>query len=81
MNTRIKVQKNNLLGTHPPPELVELLSNELQVTPNTPPCFIWTTYEDKTVPMENTCCLPRHCGKTMCPLICTFTKKAGTAWG
>jgi acetyl esterase/lipase len=46
--------KVNLLGTNPPPELVRSLSNELQVTPNTPPCFIWTTYEDKTVPMENT---------------------------
>lgn len=46
--------RNNLLGTHPEPELVRLLSNELQVTSNTPPCFIWTTFEDKTVPMENT---------------------------
>jgi acetyl esterase/lipase len=45
--------KENLLGTNPPPELVKLLSNELQVTSNTPPCFIWCTYEDKTVPMEN----------------------------
>ena len=33
--------KDNLLGTNPPPELVKLLSNELQVTTNTPPCFIW----------------------------------------
>lgn len=46
--------KNNLLGTNPPPELVLSLSNELQVTTNTPPCFLWTTFEDKTVPMENT---------------------------
>jgi acetyl esterase/lipase len=45
--------KANLLGTNPPPELVKLLSNELQVTTNTPPCFLWCTYEDKTVPMEN----------------------------
>lgn len=45
--------KTNLLGTNPPPALVKLLSNELQVTTNTPPCFIWTTFEDKTVPMEN----------------------------
>ena len=45
--------KANLLGTNPPPELVRLLSNELQVTSNTPPCFIWCTYEDRTVPMEN----------------------------
>jgi acetyl esterase/lipase len=43
----------NLLGTNPPPELVKLLSNELQVTSNTPPCFLWCTYEDRTVPMEN----------------------------
>jgi acetyl esterase/lipase len=46
--------KRNLLGTNPPPELVTLLSNELQVTTNTPSCFLWTTFEDKTVPMENT---------------------------
>ena len=45
--------KENLLGKNPSPELVENLSNELQVTPNTPPCFLWTTFEDTTVPMEN----------------------------
>ena len=37
---------HNLLGTNPPPELVKNLSNELQVTPQTPPCFLWTTFED-----------------------------------
>ena len=46
--------KNNLLGTNPAPELVKLLSNELQVTTNTPPCFLWATFEDKAVPIENT---------------------------
>jgi acetyl esterase/lipase len=46
--------KTNLLGTKPSPKLVKLLSSELQVKTNTPPCFIWTTFEDKTVPMENT---------------------------
>jgi acetyl esterase/lipase len=45
---------NNLIGTNASPELERSLSNELQVTPNTPPCFLWTTYEDKTVAMENT---------------------------
>ncbi len=44
----------NLLGTNPAPELLRLLSNELQVTTNTPPCFLWTTFEDNGVPMENT---------------------------
>jgi len=46
--------KENLLGKKPSRKLVRLLSNELQVTTNTPPCFLWTTFEDKTVPMENT---------------------------
>ncbi len=45
--------RDNLLGKNPAPELVKLLSNELQVTRDTPPCFIWQTYEDKTVPVEN----------------------------
>jgi acetyl esterase/lipase len=46
--------KTNLLGVHPSSKLVKLLSNELQVRTNTPPCFLWTTFEDKTVPTENT---------------------------
>ena len=45
--------RKNLLGTNPPPELVRELSNDLQVTKNTPPCFIWHTYEDSGVPVEN----------------------------
>ena len=45
--------KRNLLGDKPPAELVELLSNEKQVTGNTPPTFLWHTVEDKAVPVEN----------------------------
>ncbi|MEY4487766.1 MAG: hypothetical protein RIQ79_274 [Verrucomicrobiota bacterium] len=45
--------KTNLLGKEPSAELVSLLSNELQVTPQTPPCFLWHTTADKTVPVEN----------------------------
>jgi acetyl esterase/lipase len=45
--------KNNLLGKDPSPELVKLLSNELQVTKETPPCFLWHTVEDKAVKVEN----------------------------
>lgn len=45
--------KNNLLGKDPQPELVKLLSNELQVTRDTPPCFIWHTWEDTAVAVEN----------------------------
>ncbi len=45
--------KENLLGKNPAPELVELMSNEKQVTKETPPCFLWHTWEDKTVKVEN----------------------------
>jgi acetyl esterase/lipase len=45
--------KRYLLGENPDPALVELLSNEKQVTANTPPAFIFHTYEDSAVKVEN----------------------------
>jgi len=45
--------KNNLLGKEPSDELVKLLSNELQVTKDTPSCFVWHTWEDGAVKVEN----------------------------
>jgi acetyl esterase/lipase len=45
--------KQNLLGKDPSAELVQNLSNELQVTKDTPPCFVWSTWEDKAVKVEN----------------------------
>lgn len=45
--------KRNLLGDNPPEDLVELLSNELQVTTDTPPTFLWHTMEDTAVPAQN----------------------------
>jgi acetyl esterase/lipase len=46
--------RKNLLGDQPDPALVKFLSSELQVTQDTPPCFLWHTVEDKSVPVENT---------------------------
>jgi acetyl esterase/lipase len=43
----------NLLGKDPSPELLKEVSNELHVTKETPPCFIWHTDEDKGVLVEN----------------------------
>ena len=45
--------RENLVGKTPSPELIDLLSNEKQVTPNTPPCFVWHTWEDNAVKVEN----------------------------
>jgi acetyl esterase/lipase len=43
----------NLLGPDPDEELVRLMSCELQVTPDTPPTFLWHTSNDGAVPVEN----------------------------
>ena len=43
----------NLLGDNPSLELRQELSNELHVTPSTPPTFLFTTDTDTVVPPEN----------------------------
>jgi len=42
-----------LLGNSPDPALVDNLSNESQVTAQTPPTFLFHTANDRTVPVEN----------------------------
>jgi acetyl esterase/lipase len=48
-----KGSRDNLLGKDPTPQLVREMSNEFQVTKETPPTFIFQTDEDTTVPAEN----------------------------
>jgi acetyl esterase/lipase len=48
-----KGSRRNLLGDNPDPALVESLSNERQVTAETPPTFLFHTNEDTGVPPEN----------------------------
>ena len=43
----------NLLGPTPDPELLALMSLENQVTPQTPPTFLWHTADDQVVPVQN----------------------------
>ncbi len=45
--------RQNLLGKDPDAKLVELYSNEKQVTANTPPTFLAHAKDDKPVPPEN----------------------------
>ncbi len=73
--------KHNLLGKDPSPELVQLLSNELQVTTNTPPCFLWTTFEDKAVPMENTMLFAEALRKNHVPFALHVYEKGGHGMG
>jgi acetyl esterase/lipase len=42
-----------LLGDDPPAELVEYYSNEIQVTPETPPAILIHSGDDTSVPVEN----------------------------
>ncbi|MCB1018876.1 MAG: alpha/beta hydrolase [Acidobacteria bacterium] len=48
-----KGSRTNLLGENPDAALAESLSNEKQITPETPPTFLWHTNEDTAVPAEN----------------------------
>ena len=48
-----KGSANNLLGPDAPQALRDSLSNETQVTPQTPPAFLWHTADDGGVPVEN----------------------------
>ena len=45
--------ERNLLGENPDPTLVAELSNELHVTAQTPPTFLFHTTNDSGVPVEN----------------------------
>jgi len=45
--------RNNLLGNNPDSSLVNLYSNELQVTKQTPPTFLLHATDDGAVPVEN----------------------------
>ena len=73
--------RENLLGKYPSPKLVKLLSNELQVKTNTPPCFLWTTFEDRTVPMENTLMFAEALRKNHVPFDLHIYQKGGHGMG
>jgi acetyl esterase/lipase len=45
--------KQNLLGENPSPELARSMSTDTQVTPESPPTFIYQTNADTSVPAEN----------------------------
>ena len=60
--------KNNLLGPKPDEKLVENLSNEKQVSKNTPPTFIFHTSADTAVPPENAVLFYLACKKSGVPV-------------
>lgn len=73
--------KQNLLGKEPSPQLVEELSSELQVTPKTAPCFIWHTWEDGGVKVENSLAFAAALRKAGVPFDLHIFQKGGHGIG
>jgi acetyl esterase/lipase len=59
--------RDNLLGKHPEPGLAESLSNDRQVTPRTPPTFLFHTNADRVVLPENSVLFYLALGKAGVP--------------
>jgi len=57
----------NLLGKDASEDLIKSMSSEKQVTSETPPCFLWHTYEDTGVPPENSVVFYLACIKNKVP--------------
>ena len=72
--------KKNLLGENPPPDLVRELSNELHVTKETPPCFIWHTLKTKLFPWKTVFNLQQPSAERACRSNFTFMKRVATVW-
>ncbi len=72
--------QESLLGKNPSPELVRSLSNEKQVTPQTPPTFLFHTDEDTVVSPENSILfyLALHRGESR--RNCTSSARVRTGW-
>jgi acetyl esterase/lipase len=60
--------RQNLLGDKPDAQLIDLMSNEKQVTPQTPPCFLVHTADDGAVPVENSLNFVAACHKNHVPV-------------
>ncbi|MCL2319904.1 MAG: alpha/beta hydrolase [Treponema sp.] len=59
---------SRLLGENPAPALLELLSLEKQIKSGLPPVFLWHTYTDQAVPVENSLLLAASLRRAGVPL-------------
>nr|WP_294901316.1 alpha/beta hydrolase [uncultured Pedobacter sp.] len=76
-----KGSKQNLLGTNPTEEQIKGYSNELQVTANTPPTFLFLANDDKTVPSENSADYMIALKRAGVPVEAHFYKGGGHGFG
>jgi acetyl esterase/lipase len=61
--------------------MIQKLSMELQVNSNMPPCFLWTTFEDTAVPMENSLMFAEALRKSHVPFAFHVYEKGGHGMG
>lgn len=73
--------KDNLLGKNPGQELLELYSNELQVTADTPPAFIMHSSDDGAVPVSNSVDYYTALVKNKVPVTMHLYPIGGHGWG
>jgi acetyl esterase/lipase len=73
--------RRNLLGNNPDKELVENLSNERQVTAETPPTFLVHANDDKPVPPENSIYFYLALRKAKVPAEMHIYEKGGHGFG
>jgi len=59
--------QHNLIGKEAPQAQIDALSAEKQVTAATPPCFLWHTDADKSVPPENSILFYQACRRAGVP--------------
>lgn len=66
-----------LLGDHPSPELVRLMSVEKQVNANTPPTFLFHSQDDGAVPIENSILFFQALTRAHVPAEMAFFERGG----
>jgi acetyl esterase/lipase len=76
-----KGSRDNMLGKKASKEKIELYSNELQVTPNTPPTFLIHAADDKTVKVENSLEFFLALKKNKIPAEIHIVQKGGHGFG
>jgi acetyl esterase/lipase len=76
-----KGSRNNLIGEKPTAEMTKKFSNELQITPQTPPTFLVHAGDDGAVPVENSIRFYQNCIKNKVPVEMHLYPKGGHGFG
>lgn len=76
-----KGSRNNLVGANAFADKINLFSNELQVTANTPPVFLVHAGDDSVVPVENSIRFYRACIANKVPAEMHLYPKGGHGFG